>query len=85
MTYTNRYGDTLEILGTEPYEVFDFFTREFTTHHMIKCKVIRNEGYIPSYFDYYPTEDGWDLQWLMSKQINEITDYIDKIEGIKLY
>jgi hypothetical protein len=30
-------------------------------------------------------QDGWDLQWLMSKQVNEITDYIDTIEGIKLY
>jgi|LakMenEpi03Aug12_release.lakeMendotaPanAssembly.Ray.scaffolds.fasta_scaffold3570137_1 hypothetical protein len=84
MTYTNRYQDTLEILGTETYQTFDFFAHDFVGVEMIKCKVIRNEGYIPSYFE-YPMQDGWDLQWLMSKQVNEITDYIDTIEGIKLY
>jgi hypothetical protein len=76
MTYTNRYEDTLTILGTEQQTFFDM------TFTVLKCKVVRNEGYIPEYFDYLlnELEASWDPMWLMSKQINTITDHIYKLQ-----
>jgi hypothetical protein len=81
MTYTNRYEDTLTILGTEQQTYFD---RTFT---VLKCKVVRNEGIIADYFDYLlnDLEASWDPMWLMSAQVNAITDHIDLLVGMKLY
>jgi hypothetical protein len=81
MTYTNRYEDTLTILATEQATFFHM------TLTVLKCKVVRNEGYVPDYFDYVlnELEASWDPMWLMSAQVNAITDFNDKMVGVKLY
>mgnify|MGYP000942003278 CR=1 FL=1 len=80
MTYTNRYEDTLTILGTEVY----YFIPHLKVLPVVyaKAKIIRYDGYLPSYIE-FPLE-GLDIKNLTDEQINTITDEADRRAGVHL-
>lgn len=81
MEYTNRYGDTLHIDGTE---VQYFIPQEKVLGNVwVKGRVIRNGGYIPTHVEFL-LSDVADIKNLTDEEINRITDEADRRAGVHI-